>query len=353
MKPARSIVLYEFASSGGLLREHDAHSAHLLTEGHAMLRAVAEDFAALEDTRVTLLSDHRLETSWPAGCEIRTVNPGDDDTQCLAEAASRADWTLVIAPETAGELERRARAVVAAGGRLLGPHPELIALAADKQWLCEHLENQNVPLPVGAILHDGEPLPGGICFPAVIKPRDGCGAEGVRLVHDAATLPEHLRQSHELRVENYCPGMAASVAILGGTHDRLVLPACGQTIELREDLPFHYRGGYFPLAPPLAARAAQLAEAVADALPDWIGYLGIDLVLGSAEDGSDDVAIEVNPRLTTSYVGLRAAARVNLAATMLALAGRKQPELSFSMAPLRFMPNGEIAHLRVPAGATP
>ena len=205
-------------------------------------------------------------------------------------------------------------AVVATGGRLLGPDPELIALAADKQRLCERLENQNVPLPVGAMLHDGEPLPRGIRFPAIIKPRDGCGAEGVRLVHDAACLERHLRQSHELRVENYCPGIAASVAILGGTRDRLVLPAwvrrssCARigsiTAAATSRSSHRSRCGH------------ELAAAVADALPDWIGYLGIDLVLGPADDGSDDVVIEMNPRLTTSYVGLRVAAQQNLAATM-------------------------------------
>jgi hypothetical protein len=44
------------------------------------------------------------------------------------------------------------------------------------------------------------------------------------------------------------------------------------------------------------------------------------LVLGEPEDGSGDVAIEINPRLTTSYLGLRQLARFNFAAMLLAIA---------------------------------
>jgi hypothetical protein len=43
----------------------------------------------------------------------------------------------------------------------------------------------------------------------------------------------------------------------------------------------------------------------------------VDLVLGDAADGSRDFAIEINPRLTTSYLGLRALARGSLAAALL------------------------------------
>jgi tyramine---L-glutamate ligase len=352
----RSILLYEFASSGGLLREQDARSGHLFAEGNAMLSALAEDFAGLDDTRVTLLSDYRLATSWPAGREIRPIGPDDDDVRYLAAAAARSDWTLIIAPETAGELERRASAVIAAGGRLLGPHPELISLAADKQRLCEHLANHGIPVPPGAIFRHGETLPHGIHLPAVVKPLDGCGAEGVRLVHDAASLSSYAQQREGFRIENYCPGVAASVAILGGVNDHRLLPACGQTIEQVENR-LHYSGGYLPLEPSLTARAARLAETVADALTAWVGYLGIDLILGPAASGSDDVVIEVNPRLTTSYVGLRAAAGCNLAAAMLALAEGNTPTLEFSDARLRFAANGEIVRFgeecRLTEGAAP
>jgi predicted ATP-grasp superfamily ATP-dependent carboligase len=67
----------------------------------------------------------------------------------------------------------------------------------------------------------------------------------------------------------------------------------------------------------LSERATRLARQALAALPPAHGYVGVDLVLGAASDGAGDAVIEVNPRLTTSYVGLRAAVRQNLARAML------------------------------------
>src|SRR5690606_21127135 len=93
------------------------------------------------------------------------------------------------------------------------------------------------------------------------------------------------------------------------------LPACRQ--HLSDDGRFRYLGGSLPLPPSLHARAARLAQQALDALPAAIGYVGVDLVLGAADDGSRDVVIEVNPRLTTSYLGLRDAVKINLAELIL------------------------------------
>ena len=65
-------------------------------------------------------------------------------------------------------------------------------------------------------------------------------------------------------------------------------------------------------------------------------------MLGKADDGRDDVVVEVNPRVTTSYVGLRAVAKGNLAQTMVAWATGYPCPLEFAYRPLRFRPDGQI-----------
>jgi predicted ATP-grasp superfamily ATP-dependent carboligase len=78
------------------------------------------------------------------------------------------------------------------------------------------------------------------------------------------------------------------------------------------------------------------------------GYVGVDLILGNAADGSKDIAIEINPRLTTSYVGLRALARFNLAEAMLALAlGQQLPEITWHSGIVRFLADGTVHRLPV------
>jgi len=104
-----------------------------------------------------------------------------------------------------------------------------------------------------------------------------------------------------------------------------------------------------PLAPHLAERAVRLGRRAVAALPEPAGYLGVDVVLGTACDGRSDVVVEVNPRLTTSYVGLRAAAAVNLAAAMLDAAQGRVPRLSFRPVAVEFDPDGTVRERSEPS----
>jgi predicted ATP-grasp superfamily ATP-dependent carboligase len=63
-------------------------------------------------------------------------------------------------------------------------------------------------------------------------------------------------------------------------------------------------------------------------MPDLWGYVGIDLIDGA----TGPLVLEVNPRLTTSYVGLARAIRMNPAALVLGLLDR---ELGAIERPLR------------------
>jgi predicted ATP-grasp superfamily ATP-dependent carboligase len=77
-------------------------------------------------------------------------------------------------------------------------------------------------------------------------------------------------------------------------------------------------------------------------MPEGRGYLGVDLLLGPADDGSQDYVIEVNPRLTTSYVGLRALSETNVARAMLDVAAGRAPVLAFRDEVIEFDADGTI-----------
>ena len=87
----------------------------------------------------------------------------------------------------------------------------------------------------------------------------------------------------------------------------------------------------------------KLARAAIECVPGLLGYVGVDLVLGDAEDGCTllNYAIEINPRLTTSYIGLRALADFNIAEMMLRVAtGEPAGELKWKPGRVRFGPDG-------------
>lgn len=291
------VFLYEFLCAGG-----DASPA-LRREGWAMLAAVVADFLAWNEPDglevVTL-----LDRACPARFDHRCVQaePCREPEQ-FRRLAAEADFTLVIAPECTGILAKRSQWVLEAGGSLLGSTPDAIALTADKHALAEHFRHHHVPTP--AVTRT---------FPCVLKPRDGAGSQATFLVPTSADLPaaiEHARKelpTVEFLTQPYVPGLAASVAFLLGPRQTIALAPTQQ--RLSDDGRFHYLGGKVPLPPNLGERATALGRHAVEAVAGLRGYVGVDLVL--AEDPRDDVVIEINPRLTTSYLGLRRLAGCNL-----------------------------------------
>jgi predicted ATP-grasp superfamily ATP-dependent carboligase len=130
-----------------------------------------------------------------------------------------------------------------------------------------------------------------------------------------------------LRIEAFAPGDPVGVACLGGAAGLLPLPPLRQLFGDGPDGRC-YRGGEV-LADPLSAhRATRLAEraiaAVSRAAAVFAcggspaaagpasGWVGVDMILGSRPDGGDDRVLEVNPRLTTSFVGFAASSATSL-----------------------------------------
>ena len=142
----------------------------------------------------------------------------------------------------------------------------------------------------------------------------------------------------DMLLQPFVQGTPASVAFLVGPRQQLALLPSAQ--HLSADGRFRYLGGALPLPPGLAHRAIHLGEQAVAAVAGLQGYVGVDLVL--ADDGGDQV-IEINPRLTTSYIGLRRLAGGNLAEAMLRVfTGEVAEELDWCQQAVRFTADGSI-----------
>ena len=80
-------------------------------------------------------------------------------------------------------------------------------------------------------------------------------------------------------------------------------PPASRHQRLSQDGRFHYLGGELPLSSRLAPRARELASAACRSIPGLRGYVGVDLLLD--EQAGTVTVVEMNPRLTTSYLGYR------------------------------------------------
>lgn len=229
--------------------------------------------------------------------------------------------------------------------RPLGCTPDAIRLTADKLALANHWRTHGVPTPATT---DRDPTP---CeaFPVVWKPRDGCGSTATFRLDSALDLARAkavlAAEGHAgpMIVQQFVPGRPASVAFLVGSAG--VFPLVPAFQLLGDDGRFHYHGGELPIPPAMAERAIRLGTRAVACVPGLKGYVGVDLVLGDAADGSGDSAIEINPRLTTSYVGLRALAKFNLAESLLAVCAGDHPgAFSWNPGPVRFRADGVLSH---------
>ncbi len=323
------IFVYEYlCGPAGLEGSESLHR-----EGWAMLAAVLDDLGRCDDYQITTLLSHRpLPQSWqaPTNLQIERAQPHDEEA-AFRRLAQQADYTWLIVPEFDDLLYRRALWTEELGSTLLGPSPAAIRRTADKLELSHHLTQHGISTPLT------EPWPPrAVTYPLVCKPRFGAGSQATFLIeneHELQSVAERALAeawTGPLIGQPYIPGLAASVAFLIGPKQRFALPAAQQLIST--DGRFHCLGGRCPLAPDLNCRAFRLAERAMAAVEGLNGYIGVDLVLGDI-----DAVIEINPRLTTSYVGLRRLTERNLAGTMVQIVrGEHAPDLNWNGQPVEF-----------------
>ncbi len=262
-----------------------------------MRAALVEDLARLTGLQVTVTTDPRFPLAAPPSVRVVPLARRGDDSFGRLLAEHDAVW--LVAPESGGCLERLARRVERAGGKLLGPSAAAIALAGDKRVLGRRLAAAGLPVPPPAM----PPFE----FPLVVKPARGAGGEGVALACFASELTRALEcaraadpRGHAL-AQRWVPGVPASVSLV--TDGQRAQPLAVNRQHVRPGIPFTYEGGETPLAHPLAARAVERALEACATVPGLRGYVGVDVVLTD----HDAIVLEINPRLTTSYLGIRRA----------------------------------------------
>ncbi len=334
--------LYEFVSGGGCFHIPDeaTPSRALLREGSAMWRALVEDLAGIPDTRVLTTLDVRFAPDVAVDAEVYAVTGATEERAMFDSLARAADLTVLIVPEFDGHLCSRATRLERLGVRLASPSSHFINATSDKCGLAQLLKAAHVAVPLGRRITESESLPQDFPYPAVLKPNDGAGSIGLRLIAD----PESARTVHGVdvvcRLEEFVSGCPCSISFICGGREPLVLPPFQQCLS--SDGMFTYQGGRRLMDTWLCQRAERIGRKALAALPCPVGYVGVDLILGSNSDGSADYIIEINPRLTTSYIGLRAISNTNLAEAMLARAYGGTSQVSFSPKLVDFRADGRL-----------
>jgi predicted ATP-grasp superfamily ATP-dependent carboligase len=318
------IFVYEHFTGGGLAGELLAPS--LAHEGDLMARALVEDLADLPGITVVASRDQRLGPL--AGAEQLVPLAGEDPRSLFRRGLAAADAAWPTAPETDGILELLARETLDQRKLLIGCHPEAVRLASSKRATAAALREAGIPVvPTFGADEPIPPLPGRW----VVKPDDGAGCEDTVLVEDWEAARRMLGAAPGRIAQPWIDGEALSLSLVCTDGIGQLLSCNRQWIRLAGDR-VSLEGISVNAIPDPHGEFARLAQLVAAAILGLQGYVGIDLIRTS----QGLVLLEINPRLTTSYAGLRGALEVNPAAAVLAMLG-------FGPEPEPWPPDGSTA----------
>jgi len=280
----------------------------LAREGEMMIHAVVNDFRLVPGCSVFVLRDKRFDHD-VAGVSTVIVEPGEHYRDKLNELAPKLDALLIIAPENDDILFSLSKWCSSQPFKLFNCKPETIKLTSNKYATYRYLQTHGIPqiltcLAGAAVQLQGEQF--------VMKPIDGVGCTEVSLLNGRPELEKAaVRPDRDRYVfQPYIRGVHASLSLLCLQGACLVLSCNEQFIREADSRLQWLKCNVNAFA---REKFMSFSDRLAQALPGLRGYVGVDIVITEKQI----LLTEVNPRLTTSYVGLGAALGVNPAELIL------------------------------------
>ena len=300
--------------------------ASLAREGRAMWEALVTDFSKLVDRdgkpiQVVSTWDRRLGlvpfTDLPH-VHIQQVQTPAQEASLLRQLPRDCTHSLVVAPEFDDILASRCESLGGSNLTSLNAEIAAIRLCSDKlktDAFCREVGIPSIPTQ-SADAFLSQPEFGG---PFLLKPRNGAGSIGIRSFQIQSELHsiferDAARDRDQYVVQPIVAGRALSVLAICSHSDPVLLPVAEQ--HLSDDGQFAYQGGRIPLDNGDRLHCQNLVSAMIGRLPGLRGFIGVDLLIPD-DHKQRCLVVEVNPRLTTSYIGYRAALPRNLAGILL------------------------------------
>jgi predicted ATP-grasp superfamily ATP-dependent carboligase len=378
-----TIAIFEYLCSSGLFQANanDPLANGLLDEGAAMLLALCHDFVASgyqvrSAIEPSIAADLQARHSFvpPAGADFlpaefqRAKEPSDDPSQAISAIAKRwsdiakgCDAVIVIAPEIDDILHQVVQCMRQSECPIVAPDTLFLDVANDKWKTAIHLKQSTLPCiptwPANQWLElfyrDSRNTELSHHFPKegwVLKRRLGAGSTDMQRFANTDCLVEKLESySHESLSKNsenrlqdlsqwiiqpWLLGTPCSLAMIANPkHPWRVLGAMQQHFSSDGA----YSGGEGPLNisdSKLSSFAHELLRCIPGSPNGW---LGIDFL---QSPDNNLIPLEINARLTSSYLGYRQLFGPTLAPAIIGLPLPKTfpantPRLRFSVSDFR------------------
>ncbi len=321
--------------SGGYYTDQKLSSS-VLCEAYGMVRSLISDCKAAGH-HVTTLMDSRLRGFNPPNeaDKISSVSSPQEFYSKLVEISGQVDAVYVIAPESRQLLEKLVEYVEDFGGTSLNCGSRIIKRVSNKMTVYETLKKRGLKVPETVLLDIDEKinniihLTKDLEYPMVFKPLDGVSCDGLSIVKDRSEIVEAVKKvmresfSKQFIAQKLVKGKTTSACIISNRDKVLSITLNRQFVNLASPKELSgYNGGIVPFDHKLERKALKAAKKAVEASSGLNGYVGVDMILTDDEP----VIIEINPRLTVSYIGLRKVMNFNPAEAIIdAVIKRKLP----------------------------
>lgn len=264
-----------------------------------MLRALIADCLTITDCHIITTLDPRI-TLEDSGVEVIQIKNSKDYIRQVRAMSKKVDVSWVVAPESEGILASVINALEAADCRTMNCNVETIRVTGDK-LNCSRLMQKSEISTIHNLLY--EDLARNI-NKVVIKPRFGVGGEGLRICNDGKQALDYIGEQESWVIQPYVKGEHRSLSLLCWQGAAKILSCNVQQFSAHPEPRLNkcIVNAFSPSAELIA-----LAQKIGQTFPGLIGYVGVDYI--ETSDGC--VVVEINPRLTTSYIGLARALQQN------------------------------------------
>ena len=319
------LFIFEFVAGGGFNKEDIPLS--LFCEGFAMLRAAIEDFKKIDFEVETILDERisKLQEILKAD-NVLIVSNEDNYIDFFKKVLQENAYIFLIAPEFSDILYDLTRLAEKNKKILLSIDSKFVKFASSKLKTYQFFRNHNLFPPKTVDIQSHEYGLNEVQLtndfrrmkkPVVIKPDDGVGSELIYFINDDNDFQHFLKiikennekfQNRNFLMQQYIPGRDASVSLVGTESTPIPICTNAQFMSLSGITePTQYLGGYSPIKEIPNSHYKKLVKALEQFKTK--GYFGVDILLMSANFYA---CIEINPRLTTSYLGIRNVFEQNL-----------------------------------------
>lgn len=306
------ILVFEYITGGGFNKQELPDS--LAGEGRLMLNALLDNLMRLNSLEVTVMLDWRIGAL--AGVNNVVIGAEHDVAEEFARLVRQFDLVWPIAPEFDGILQNLCQTVELSGKLLPTSPATAVAIAGNKFKTYELLNQYQIAAVPTRMLDDtyfssfDRLRTGGEWM---VKPVDGAGCEDSYVISNQQDFEQMAARKGSYVIQPHLQGAKTSLSCL--FKQGRGWPICANSQR------FEFIGRQYHLAEvvvnhhPDLGPYRQLIDKIALALPELWGYAGIDLI----ETPAQTWVLEINPRLTTSFVGIYEALGINVAEAVLQL----------------------------------